>query len=290
MNRIIRKLFYAFLTLIIAGIFTSLLLSFVPDHFNKSSVFRRFIANIYTFITFHYGNSMNENLPMTLVLKDRAITSFELIGGAITIIFIFAVPVAIWSAFYRNSARAMVYKNVFYVFSSVPTLIWATLLLAFSAKLFGVYMIRDSMEGASITRKFLIYVMPVLSLSFGDGLISDVYRIIYEETSKFLENDFLKALKSRNVNLRKNIFYGLINPIFSVFSSKISYLISGTIVVEYIFNWRGLGYQILVAISTPGAKDYPFILASTTLFVGIALMFSLASDVIILATDPRLRN
>jgi peptide/nickel transport system permease protein len=67
-------------------------------------------------------------------------------------------------------------------------------------------------------------------------------------------------------------------------------LIAGTIVVEYVFNWRGLGFQIWSAVSVTGAKDYPFILAATMLFTGLIIGLNFASEVAAMASDPRLRK
>ena len=66
--------------------------------------------------------------------------------------------------------------------------------------------------------------------------------------------------------------------------------VGGSVVVEYVFGWQGLGFQVLEILTTDGAKDYPFILAATTLFVGLTVLLHLFSDLATLASDPRLRT
>jgi ABC-type dipeptide/oligopeptide/nickel transport system permease component len=86
------------------------------------------------------------------------------------------------------------------------------------------------------------------------------------------------------------VLRSLIIPITSVFTGKISLLIAGTVVVEYVFNWRGLGFEILEAVSATGAKDYPVILAATMLFVGVIILLNFAGEVAAILSDPRLRK
>ena len=89
--------------------------------------------------------------------------------------------------------------------------------------------------------------------------------------------------------MRRHLARALVPVTISTFAGKTAYLIGGVVVVEYVFGWPGLAFQVLEILTTNGPKDYPFILAATTLFVGLTLLINLASDLAVLASDPRLR-
>jgi peptide/nickel transport system permease protein len=163
--------------------------------------------------------------------------------------------------------------------------------LLIAAKGFQIMPTPEELENhAGLATHLLVYLFPIAALALGDGILADVVRVLREETAKVLEQDFIRALRARNVSLMKHLLRSLVIPIVSIFSGKISLLIAGTIVVEYVFNWRGLGFQIWAAVSESGAKDYPFILAATMLFVGIIILLNFVSEMAAIASDPRLRK
>ena len=141
-----------------------------------------------------------------------------------------------------------------------------------------------------IVVKFLVLLLPVAALALGDGMLADIVRLMEQETSRILEQDYIRAVRARNVGLGRHLFRGIVGPAVSIMAGKISYLISGSIVVEFVFGWRGLAFQTLSAVSKTGSKDYPLILAMTMLFVGIVLLLNLFSDLTALFADPRLRR
>ena len=124
----------------------------------------------------------------------------------------------------------------------------------------------------------------------GDSLLADVARTLQTETTRLLDQDYIRAARARKVGLRRHLIRTLAPVAISTLAGKTAYLIGGGVVVEYVFGWPGLGFQVLEILTTDGPKDYPFILAATTLFVGLTLLLNLASDLAVLASDPRLRT
>ena len=292
--RIIQRFFFALLVFFGAGILVALLLSFVPDYAKdeaKKGVSARAQENLVTFLTFNYSRTEKENLPIADVLRNCGRNSLLLIGGALALVFLIGVPAGILAALKPESRVWQLGTKCIYALSAMPTLVWAAFLLLFAAKLFHFLPVYHELERqTALTAQALIYLLPIAALAFGDGMLSDVVRVLREETAKILEQNFVKALRARGVGLTRHLLRSLIMPITAVFTAKISLLIAGTVVVEYIFNWRGLGFQILEAVSTTGAKDYPVILAATMLFVGIILMLNFAGEAAVILSDPRLHQ
>ena len=289
-KKIITIIIFAILIFISTGIIVSCLLSLIPDSQVRASFSERFYQNVKTFLLFDYQYTKNENMLITKIIWARSQHSLILISGVILFTFFIGVPLGIAGALNKNNPVIKLLTGFIYFVSSLPVLIWALILLLFFSKFFNKLLIYNALHDSSIGWKALIYLLPAIALSIGDGMLSQIIRIVNEETLKILEQDFIRAVKARQVNIKKHVIRSLIIPVSTVFANNISYLIAGTIVVEYIFNWRGLGYQILSAVSTPGSKDYPLILAITMLFTGFTVLLNTMNEFIALATDPRLRD
>jgi peptide/nickel transport system permease protein len=291
---IIRRFFFALLVFVGAGILVALLLSLVPDYAKDEqgiSFFGRAQENLTTFFTFSYDRTKNENLPIGQVLRNCGVTSLTFIGGALALVFLIGAPAGIFAALHRESRIWKFLTKGIYALSALPTLVWAAFLLLLAAKLFHFLPVHHELSRQNaLTGRLLIYLLPIAALAFGDGILSDVVRVLREETAKIVEQDFIRALRARGVGLTRHVLRSLIIPITSVFTGKISLLIAGTVVVEYVFNWRGLGFEILEAVSATGAKDYPVILAATMLFVGVIILLNFAGEVAAILSDPRLRK
>ena len=290
--KIIQRIGFAILLLLGCGIVISLLLSFVIDssdaYINKT-IGERFYENITTLLKFDYGYTKNENAPILSIILDRSQKSLILMSGALGLTLLIGVPTGILSALKGNSVFVNIWTSTLHALSSIPILVWTPLLLMISMRgcgVFPIYTFIDDYPGFSL-QKSLFYLLPIFALTFGDGILSDIIRTLKTETAKVLEQGYYRAVRARNASLVKHFIYSLGAQIISIFSNKTSYLISGTIIVEVIYNWKGLAYQILTAVR---GKDYPLILAVTMVFVTLTVLLNLVSEITALATNPRLRK
>ena len=285
-----RRIGVAVLILIGAGVTTSIALAFVPDP-TPASAWQRIGANLETFFTFDYtGRTLNENRPVWEVLVDRSEKSITLIGGALMFVLLLGIPTGVLAALRPHHRAVNAWAGLLQTLSSMPVLVFGFVLILLATQFFGIPPFRQALPAVGRVGIVLIYLLPMLTLAFGDGLLADVMRTVRAETARMMEQDYIRALKARGVGLRRHLFQGLVAPIVATFAGKLSYLIGGSVIVEYVFGWQGLAYQVLNILSQAGAKDYPFILAATTLFVGLTLLLNLVSDITALVTDPRLRT
>lgn len=285
---LLRRVGFAALVMLGAGVVVSLLLSFVPDQSTDLTAWGRFVQNLGTLITFDYGVSEAANFSIATILWDRGVKSLTLIGGAIFLMVAVGVPLGVGSAIREDSRALQVATGAVQALSSIPILVWAFVLLIGSGLTFGVYPSFNNLAGAGLGETVLIYVVPIAALALGDGMLSDIVRNVQTETERELNQTYVRALRARSVSASRHLRRGILAPTLSSIANKITYLISGTIVVEYVFNVQGLAYQILTSIT--GVKDYPLVLAATMIFVGLIVVLDLLSDLAALATDPRLRT
>lgn len=131
--------------------------------------------------------------------------------------------------------------------------------------------------------------LPLLTLTLiGLGGISRYVRgsLVDLEGSQFLTVARAKGLSRRAVLLRHALPNALI-PVLILLGLSLPALFSGAVFVEAIFAWPGVGRLLVSAVQ---ARDYPVVLAATTISAGLVVLGSLLADALVLLADPRLRD
>jgi len=118
----------------------------------------------------------------------------------------------------------------------------------------------------------------IVALIFGDGLLNEVYQTVLIHGDSVIKKPYMKGIKSRNGSFYYHQIRGIIEPAMTLISAKITYLLSGIIVVENIFNWQGLGYLLWISIQREGPKDYGVIAGVSVVMICIVIFFSIISD------------
>ena len=286
--RALQRLGYALLVFVGAGVAVSLALALVPDA-GTEPFLQRAGVNLKTFFTVDYAGRRSENFPLLEVLFHRSVLSFTLIGGALGMALALGVSTGVLAALKPRNRLVKAWTGGLYALSAMPILVFGIFTILIAMRLFGAPPYRLALESAGVGGVLLIYLLPMLTLALGDSLLADVSRTIEDETMRILDQDYIRAARARNVSVRYHLIRSLTPPTIALFASKMAYLIGGSVVVEYVFGWQGLGFQVLEILTTDGVKDYPFILAAATLFVGLTVLLHLVSDLARLASDPRLR-
>lgn len=284
--RYLQILFKNIIAIFGAIIIICTLLALVPEA-NSQSFLTRLWSNILTIVFFEYDVSLNRGVDIYPLVIDASKKTFTLVFLTIIVTILVTVPAAYKSACNSKGIISSSITNTINLLSAVPVLIWATLLLFFAFILFNQVPIYADLENSSFFLSFFVIALPVTSLIFGDGMLVDIYNRIRQDIAELLQEPWIKGLKSRGIQLKYHLLRGLVLPIFNAISSKIAYLISGTIIVEYIFSWQGLGFLIWDALITSGPKDYPLILACIKILFLLILFFSIVRDIIAFKLNPQ---
>ena len=131
-------------------------------------------------------------------------------------------------------------------------------------------------------------IMPVATLSFLP--IAFLARLTRSSTLETLRQDFVrtawaKGLQERVVVVRHVLKNSLI-PVVTVLGPLFAFLITGSVIVETVFQVPGIGRSYVQAIE---ARDYPMILGTTVLYAGLVAILNLVVDVAYVFIDPRVR-
>ena len=265
------------------------LLALIPDRYAPGFT-ERVADYIVMAFTFDFGISIGTGFPVVVEVFARAYNTFILLFLTNLFVLAVAVPTGILGALYPQNLFQRALVTIIYGLSTIPVLLWATILtLAIFLGLNQVLMLSDY-ESADWAGKVMIIAPLVFALSIGDGMLYDIYRTVRDQIANLQSEPWMKSLRSRGRSVKGHLSRGLVEPLVTVLSSKLTYLISGTIVVEYIFNWPGLGMLIWDAIADDSNKDYPVIIASVMILIVLVIGSNIAKETTHYLMNPQYRD
>ncbi len=132
-------------------------------------------------------------------------------------------------------------------------------------------------------------ILPAIALAI--GLIAVISRVARGSMMEVLELDWVKALRARGISrssiIWRHAFKNTLVPTLTLLGGQVGYLLGGAVVVEWIYNYPGLGLLTLNAVLR---KDYPLVQAIVIVTATIFVLVNLLIDVSYGIIDPRVRQ
>ncbi len=247
-----------------------------------------------------FGDSLRYNAPVSDLLKNKLPVTIEMSLIALFISLLIAVPVGIISAIRQDSVIDYVSRSAAIGFLAVPTFWLGTLVIVYSSVWFKVATpvpadYQEFWENPFRNLEFLVfpfgYFIPVgPAVILGVGLSGTVMRLMRAQMLEVLRQDYVrtawaKGLRERSVVTGHALKNALI-PVVTVIGLQLPILISGSVVVESIFNVPGMGQQFFVSI---GTRDYTTVQAIALIIAVAVVLSNLLVDVTYAYLDPRIR-
>jgi peptide/nickel transport system permease protein len=142
--------------------------------------------------------------------------------------------------------------------------------------------------GARIRDRAAHLVLPTLSLAL--VLTAGIARYMRGSMLEVIREDYVRTARAKGLSERVVVFkHALRNaliPIITLVGLYIPVLFSGTIFIEYIFAWPGMGRTVYEAINT---RDYPLVMAGSFFFASMVVVANLIADILYGVVDPRIR-
>jgi peptide/nickel transport system permease protein len=229
------------------------------------------------------GSSFTSDQPVRDILASRLPATLRLAGTAFLVALLLAVPIGMAVAVLTWGGRRRRLDGVFAVTTgglvSVPDFLLATGLVA----LFGVTLGWLPIAGADGWRA---YILPVTALAALP--IAVLARVARVETLRVLDEEYMRVARSKRLPPRllyiRHALPNILAAILPIGGLILSGLVAGTVVIENIFAWPGLGQAITMAIVD---KDYPLVQGTVLVLGTITLLANLAVDAALIAVNPR---
>ncbi len=227
------------------------------------------------------GTSYYEQQSAVSLIFQRLPLTLLLTGMAMALAVAAGLPLGFLAATNRDSAIDKLVLGVQMLFQSAPNF-WVAMVLLI------VFAVNFKILPAIGYDSPLSAILPAMSLAV--GLIAVISRVSRASMIEILETDMVKALRARGIAPRlilwRHALKNSLLPLLTLLGAQVGYLLGGAVIVEFIYNYPGLGLLTLEAVLR---RDYPLVQAivivTATIFVSVNLLIDLSYGII----DPRIR-
>lgn len=239
--------------------------------------------------------SFQTNKLVTEMIGENIIGTMWLAVAAMIFATFVGIAFGIISAIYKGTwiDHSL---NILAVFGiSAPSFVLAVLV----SMLFGYYWAEytglnmtgylwqtDAIEGQKLVLKNLI--LPAFTL--GIRPLSIIVQLTRSSMLEVLSQDYIRTARSKGLSkakvIMKHALKNALNPVITAVSGWFASLLAGAFFVEYIFNWKGIGYTTVKAVES---LDFPVVMGSTLLVAIIFIVVNILVDMLYAVVDPRIR-
>ena len=242
--------------------------------------FARFISGL---VSGDLGTSFRYSTPVMDSIAVKLPYTANLALSAIALVLIVAVPlgmtVGVLTRGGRRPALAMAFGAVAGFLASVPGYVLGTICVV----VFAIWLRVLPAAGADTATSS---ILPVLALAIGPMFA--VARVVRQETLTVVQQDYMRTAESRRLSAaRKYLVHALPNLMTSTLTLAgiiLAGIIGATIIIENVFNYPGLGAEIVQAIIY---KDYPMVQGIILVVGALAILINLLIDIVLGLIDPR---
>lgn len=239
--------------------------------------------------------SWKDNRPVLGKIWERFLNSLPLFVLGTLIVWTLSFPTGIQAAIRRGSLYDRMTTFVSYLLISIPGFFFAYLLIIAVVSLLQVPVIgmeTFGLSGAHGVSRFMdrVWHMVIPSLLGATVGIAELSRYVRSQMLEVEGQDYVrtamaKGLPTESVHYKHALANALL-PFVTMFGLMIPGLVGGSVIIESIFSWPGMGRMAYEAIL---ARDYPVILTVNFVSAVLVLIGTFISDLLYMLVDPRIR-
>jgi ABC-type dipeptide/oligopeptide/nickel transport system permease component len=227
-----------------------------------------------------FGNSLYYKVPAMELILERLPASLELAMAAMLIALLVAVPIGIISAVRRGSLLDMgSMLGALFGLSMPHFWLGIMMILLFSVKLGWL---------PTSGRGTLAHlVMP--SVALGMSLMAMFARLTRSVMLEVLSLDYIRTARSKGLKepvvIYKHALKNALIPLVTVAGMQFGFLLGGTVIIETVFAWPGVGRLVVQAIFN---RDYPLVQATVLVLSVIFVAINFLTDMLYMYLDPQI--
>jgi peptide/nickel transport system permease protein len=248
------------------------------------SLFDQFTSYVSGLLRGDLGSSFQDGEPISRVLRDRLPSTFELALASLVVVLIGGIALGMLTAGFARRNRLVDHgiTTVTSLGGAAPEYVTGTILvLIFGVKL-GLLPVAQNTGPESA-------ILPVCAVAVAPTCV--LIRIMRREVLRTLGKEYIVTARSKHLpRWRLYLFHVLPNAstaALTVGGLLLAGLLGGTVTVEAVFAWPGLGTAVVQAIKT---DNYPVIQGVVLVLGMAATVITLAVDILLAAIDPRTRS
>lgn len=271
-----------------------LLNRFREEHHLDQPVWKQYVHWLGKSVRLDFGRSFRDNREVWRLIRERLPYTLVLNFTALVLMFLLSLPLGWLSALWRGRLFDRSTATILYLLYCLPNFAvalilqillaahWHLLPLHGTASPFAGEMGSIGLLGDRIRHLFL----PTICLTYGG--LAYLTRFARAGLLDSIQQDYVTVARakglSRRVVLLKHATRNSLIPLLTLIGMLIPALIGGSVIIERIFSWPGIGRLFFTAVE---GRDYPVIMGLTTLSALLSLGGILASDLLYAWADPR---
>ncbi|CAN7244895.1 glutathione ABC transporter permease GsiC [Variovorax sp. LjRoot84] len=228
-----------------------------------------------------FGHSLRSKRPVSTEIAERFMPTLLLTISSMAWAVVFGMAIGITSAVFRNQWPDRLGMTLAVSGISFPAFALGMLLM----QIFSVQLGWLPTVGADSWRH---YILP--SLTLGAAVAAVMARFTRASFIEVIQEDFVRTARAKGVSekwvILKHCLRNALIPVVTMMGLQFGFLLGGSIVVEAVFNWPGLGRLLVDAVDM---RDYPIIQTLVLLFSLEFILINLVVDVLYGYINPTIR-
>ncbi len=228
-----------------------------------------------------FGESFRFRSPALPLVLEKLPATMELALVSMLVALLIAIPSGLLSAIYQNSLLDLAVTAGSTLGRAMPNF-WIGIMMIL---LFAVYLewlpVSGRLESTSI-------VLPALTL--GTSVATSLARILRSSMLEVIRQEYMTTAKAKGIHRWAVIMgHGLRNaliPFITVFGLQMAWLLGGSVIVEEVFAWPGMGRLLLNSVKV---RDLSVVMAGVCVFALVVMATNLIVDFLYTTLDPRIR-
>lgn len=239
--------------------------------------------------------SFQTNKKVTEIIYDNIDDTFWLAFSAMLIASVFGITLGIIAALNQNTFLDHLLISVSVLGISIPSFVSAIVM----ALIFGYYL--SDYTGLNLTGQLWVnhplrgrelqlqnLILPAITL--GIRPLAVIVQLTRSSMIEVLSLDYIRTAYAKGLNkykvVLKHALKNGMNPVITTASGWLASLMAGAFFVEYIFDWKGLGFTTIKAVQS---LDFPVVMGVTLVVATIFVIINIFVDLMYAAIDPRIR-
>ncbi len=249
-------------------------------------------------VTFDFGASYKDHRKVLDKIAERLPITLQLNIISIFLVYIIAIPCGIYSATHPETFTDRALTLFFFFLYSLPGFWVAVLLIMLlgGGDFWDVFPIYGISSIGAESWSFLHWlgdrlwhlVLPVACLTYGG--FAYLSRLVRAQMLEVIREDYVRTARAKGLKERivifKHAFRNALLPLVTLLAFLLPSMFGGSVIIESIFSIPGMGQ---LGFESVLARDYPVIMAITTISALLTLVGLLISDILYAALDPRIK-
>ena len=228
-----------------------------------------------------FGNSLHFKTPAMPMVMERLPATLQLALTALILAVVVGLPLGLVGGFNPGSFIDNIARFLALLGQSVPNFWLALMMILYFAVQLRWFPSFGRDEWKSVIMPAFVLGLPVMG---------QIVRLTRSSVLEIRGEDFIRTAHSKGLENRtiysKHVFRNVAIPLVSVIGIQFGYLLGGSIYIEAIFAWPGMGQLLEQSI---GWRDFPLVQAIAVFTAVVVLGLNLLTDMTYAVIDPRIR-